>query len=632
MPLPAVLPALLPTGSGGSSPPPLPPEPPAPVSLTITAAAVNVDCERRPAGILPGIEITVASQPPGNIVGPVDASFEDGTTGTAVPMGCMIENSTTEALDGTHSLELVSTVAGAAAGAMSVRLGPYPIIPGRPYTVTMNVRGGVARTVEVEGLYFDGDTEMGSGGSTTATDSNTAWLGSPPFLVLSDAPAGATSLIIELTVEAPAGPIFAPTGLSVTPSTTGSTLWAYVVTAVNAYGESLPGSVVQITNGPAALGGGVHNTVSWLAVSGATDYHVYRGSPPTYGDLVDLFDTYAELWATIPTYADLLTFVGAFEYVGQTASTSFTDNVASPTATLPPTQNTTGEPAWFDEIGAYASTDVTVWSLAPAGTVTIVRSDGQYVLGASPLYPLTLDEDGTATVTDWNAPYGLDATYVPQLFQLGKSEAPGIPSPAVQMGQAPDTCAIYGRLGWAKEEDETRLLEQWLSGIGQMLWRVHGISTDSYDTEGNVAPSWSTVLDINRCPTAALPWLGQFVGARVPSTLRDDQQRYMIEHSPGRQRGTVGAILAAANQYLLPGFSASITERDPDPYSLTITVPDAGVIGNATYRSLYLSTPTYADLYADYATYADLWTGVNDIESAIDAAIPAGLVADVVFA
>lgn len=205
------------------------------------------------------------------------------------------------------------------------------------------------------------------------------------------------------------------------------------------------------------------------------------------------------------------------------------------------------------------------------------------------------------------------------------------PSNTVTMFEAPDTWQLWNRLGWAQDKDDTRLLLKWLAGIGQMMNKLDSISRDSYDTEGNVAPSWSTVLDIDRAPTYALPWLGQFVGARFPATLRDDQQRYIIMHSPGWSRGTPAAILAAANQYLLTGFVATLVERDTSPYHLAIEIPDAGVEGNATYESLFLSYPTYASLITEFATYGDLWGGTAAVLDAIAGALPAGLVAAISF-
>jgi hypothetical protein len=74
--------------------------------------------------------------------------------------------------------------------------------------------------------------------------------------------------------------IAAPTGVTVTPNTTGSTTYKYVVTSEADSGEeSLGSSPVTITNGNATA----DNTISWSAVSGAVVYNVYRLKGGSYG-------------------------------------------------------------------------------------------------------------------------------------------------------------------------------------------------------------------------------------------------------------------------------------------------------------------------------------------------------------
>lgn len=82
-------------------------------------------------------------------------------------------------------------------------------------------------------------------------------------------------------------PIAPPTGVSVTGhggSTTGSTYYSYVVTAVAPDGtESLPssasiadGTVATITTGSQYLSSADYNAVNWSSVTGASSYNVYR--------------------------------------------------------------------------------------------------------------------------------------------------------------------------------------------------------------------------------------------------------------------------------------------------------------------------------------------------------------------
>ncbi len=58
------------------------------------------------------------------------------------------------------------------------------------------------------------------------------------------------------------------------------------------------------------------------------------------------------------------------------------------------------------------------------------------------------------------------------------------------------------------------------------------------------APGWSQILDINRCPSYALPWLGQFVGVDLNKTpnLTYEQSVQKILSRSGFSRGTVSAL------------------------------------------------------------------------------------------
>jgi hypothetical protein len=93
--------------------------------------------------------------------------------------------------------------------------------------------------------------------------------------------------------------------------TPGVTNWQYVVTALNADGETTPSGIGVTMTGNAILTGSNYNTVSWTAVAGATGYNVYR-------------------------------LVGStFVFIATTGSTSYNDTGATPTTQTPPISNTT---------------------------------------------------------------------------------------------------------------------------------------------------------------------------------------------------------------------------------------------------------------------------------------------------
>lgn len=70
-----------------------------------------------------------------------------------------------------------------------------------------------------------------------------------------------------------------PTGLTATPTGSGSTVYGYRVSAVNANGETLASTEVTCQNAATLVPSSVYNTVAWNAVSGATGYNLYGRTP-----------------------------------------------------------------------------------------------------------------------------------------------------------------------------------------------------------------------------------------------------------------------------------------------------------------------------------------------------------------
>lgn len=618
-----MLPALIPTEAYTTPPAPLTPNAPVQSGRPVIVSAV---AQNDPLSGVPEIALEIQANQAFNIIGAVDASFETGIgTATAVT-ACIIARTTAQHLDGTHSLAVIATTGGA----MEVEQGPYTVTAGDLYTFTASYRaGGTGRTATMKVKWYNGGSFISTTAGTGVSDNSSSWGTAEPFVAVT-APAGATLAYIVHDFSGSVAQIVSPTGLSVTPTgATGSTAWKYEVTATNASGETPPSSVVGITNGVSSLNGTTYNALAWTAVSGATGYNIYRGRQAVCADLVTDFPNCAALITAFATCADVLAYVRTPTLVATSGTNSYHDTGAARTTTVPPTVNTTGETHYIDEVGLFFGV-ASSWVPDVFGNLLVIRSDGNYVLGASPLFPyIVLGSDGVATVIDRTAPYGESVSYVALALTGGAKSISSIPSTPVTMFEAPDTLALYHRLGWAKKQDSTKTLLKWIAGIGQMIQALSSVSTDSYDLDGNVAPSWSAALDITRCPTAVLPWLAQFNGTRVDPTTRDDQQRYTIVNAAGMQRGTVGAIIAAANQYLITGYSATISERDTSPYHLTVDIPSAGVSGTSTCESVNLAYPNCAAVLAGFADCADVWNATAPITAAVDAAVPAGLVATI---
>ena len=116
---------------------------------------------------------------------------------------------------------------------------------------------------------------------------------------------------------------------------------------------------------------------------------------------------------------------------------------------------------------------------------------------------------------------------------------------------------------------------------------------DDYVRDSPEGPGWSALMDLDRCPPEALPWLAQFAGVRMLPGLTDAQQRDRVKSTDGFRRGTVAAIVAAAQHTLTGAKTVAITERvGGDAYALTINTyanetPDT----LATYNALLAAKP-----------------------------------------
>jgi len=87
-----------------------------------------------------------------------------------------------------------------------------------------------------------------------------------------DAGANIALALIDTTLDY----INNPSGLIINPvGGVGSTRYDYMVTALNAYGETGPSNQSSIVNAPAQLNGSNYHTLSWAHVEGATKYRVY---------------------------------------------------------------------------------------------------------------------------------------------------------------------------------------------------------------------------------------------------------------------------------------------------------------------------------------------------------------------
>jgi hypothetical protein len=112
-------------------------------------------------------------------------------------------------------------------------------------------------------------------------------------------------------------------------------------------------------------------------------------------------------------------------------------------------------------------------------------------------------------------------------------------------------------------------LATFITALGEMFQVVEDYSRDQV-ISGKLAPGWSQLVDINRAPVAALPWLGQFVGVTLPDNLTEASQRQQIQQVNGWGRGTKAAILAAPAPYLTGTKTVILRERFGDAYTYQV--------------------------------------------------------------
>src|SRR5215831_2620003 len=95
------------------------------------------------------------------------------------------------------------------------------------------------------------------------------------------------------------------------------------------------------------------------------------------------------------------------------------------------------------------------------------------------------------------------------------------------------------------DAQQSNSLDTYLGSLSDPLFQtVDDWASDSDDGK----PGYSILLDVNRCPDNALPWLAQFVGAKLTVGLSAAQQREQLIGLGNWKRGTVAALQAAPLQ------------------------------------------------------------------------------------
>ncbi len=105
-------------------------------------------------------------------------------------------------------------------------------------------------------------------------------------------------------------------------------------------------------------------------------------------------------------------------------------------------------------------------------------------------------------------------------------------------------------------------LQTYAIALGAMFEQVYALAVDrGTDGEEDYVPGWGALLDPGSCPTAYLPYLGQYVGVGNLAGVPDATARALITSRPRFRRGTPGAIAASAQATLTGSQQVVLTER-----------------------------------------------------------------------
>lgn len=126
----------------------------------------------------------------------------------------------------------------------------------------------------------------------------------------------------------------------------------------------------------------------------------------------------------------------------------------------------------------------------------------------------------------------------------------------------PTTDALYAAIGPGITQDDDGTLLAWLDGPGSLLGEVDDVVRDTD------LPGWAAELTAAR--THRPRWTAQLLGVNPPASATDDQVRSLILARPAFRRGTVGAIVAAAQDTLTGSRYVYVIERYGSPYQIRV--------------------------------------------------------------
>lgn len=151
-------------------------------------------------------------------------------------------------------------------------------------------------------------------------------------------------------------------------------------------------------------------------------------------------------------------------------------------------------------------------------------------------------------------------------------------------------------------------LRDYLTAAGGTLAEVELYSSDTDDGH----EGWTLLLDVDRCPQPALPYLAQFVGEVLPRGIAEQAGRQWVRDAPNERRGTLAAIIAAAQRYLTGQRTVTVIERENNIVDAigVLTYAQETPDSDAVLRELQKVVP--ADVILNYrVSGGQTWNDVN---------------------
>jgi hypothetical protein len=172
---------------------------------------------------------------------------------------------------------------------------------------------------------------------------------------------------------------------------------------------------------------------------------------------------------------------------------------------------------------------------------------------------------------------------------------------------------LYDALGGGftdRDEENGWQLLMFLDTFGAQLGEIDDIVRDTAERGG-----WSLLFDVDNVPAKFLPWLGQFIGAEVDTSLPEEEQRLQLKSVQGFQRGRPASIIQAAKAFLTGSKKVILEERWTSAYTLRVRVYRVQAPDPAKVEA-FVRKQKPGSLVLTFETLpADLWSEVADPEN-----------------